>query len=138
MVALAGGNDIFATAKWPLLPAADTDLNKYYPVKLWLDDVTSRMQLVFQKSNTYRTMHGIYEEIGAFGTSASIILPDYKNVIHHYPSTIGEFAIGTNYQGRVDTLYREFEKTVGEIVREFGYKNCSHTVQNLFDRHRAA
>jgi hypothetical protein len=31
-------------------------------------------------------------------------------------------------------LYREFEKTVGEIVREFGYKNCSHTVQNLFDR----
>tara|TARA_R110000868_G_scaffold628_4_gene4578 strand:- start:1221 stop:2951 length:1731 start_codon:yes stop_codon:yes gene_type:complete len=119
---------------WFRLGTADPDLNKYYPVKLWLDDVTSRMQLVFQKSNTYRTMHGIYEEIGAFGTSASIILPDYKNVIHHYPSTIGEFAIGTNYQGRVDTLYREFEKTVGEIVREFGYKNCSHTVQNLFDR----
>ena len=119
---------------WFRLGTGDPDLNNFYPVKLWLDDVTTRMQLVFQRSNTYRSLHGIYEELGAFGTSASIILPDFKNVIHHYPSTIGEYAIGTNYQGRVDTIYREFEKTVGEIVREFGYKNCSTSVQNMFDR----
>lgn len=119
---------------WFRLGTSDPDLNNYYPVKVWLDDVTHRMQLVFTKSNTYRTLHGIYEELGAFGTSASIVLGDYRNVIHHYPSTIGEYAIATDYQGRVNTIYREFEKTVGEIVREFGYKNCSNTVQNLFDR----
>lgn len=119
---------------WFRLGTADPDLNSYQPVKLWLNDVTQRMQLVFTKSNTYRTLHGIYEELGAFGTAGSIILPDYKTGIHHYPVTIGEYAIGQDYQGRVNTLYREFQKTVSEVVREFGYENCSTSVKNLYDR----
>ena len=119
---------------WFRLGTSDPDLNKYPPVQLWLADVTERMQLVFQKSNTYRTLHGIYEELGAFGTAGSIILPDSKNAIHHYPVTIGEYAIATDYQGRVNTLYREFQKTVGELVREFGYNKCSTSVKNLYDR----
>lgn len=119
---------------WFRLSTGDPDLNKYQPVKLWLDDVTKRMQVVFQKSNTYRALHQIYEELGAFGTGANIILPDYNSIIHNYPLTTGEFCISTDYQGRVCTLYREFEKTVSEVVKEFGYKNCSTTVQNMFDR----
>ncbi len=119
---------------WFRLGTADPDLNKFTPVKLWLNDVTERMQVVFQKSNTYRTLHSIYEELGAFGTAGSIILPDPKTAIHHYPLTIGEYAIATDYQGRVNTMYREFQKTVGEVVREFGYKKCSTSVKNLFDR----
>ena len=119
---------------WFRLGTADPELNSYAPVKLWLADVTQRMQLVFQKSNTYRTLHGIYEELGAFGTAGSIILPDSQNAIHHYPVTIGEYAIATDYQGRVNTLYREFQKTVGEVVREFGYNKCSTSVKNLYDR----
>lgn len=119
---------------WFRLGTADPDLNNHPPVKLWLDDVTRRMQSVFTRSNTYRTLHGMYEELGGFGTSSSIVLGDYKNIIHHYPSTPGEFAVATDYQGRVNTIYREFEKTVHELVGEFGYKNCSNTVQKLFDR----
>lgn len=118
---------------WFRLGTADPELNSYQPVKLWLDDVTKRMQMVFQRSNTYRSLHGMYEELGCFGTASSIILPDYQNVVHHYPVTIGEYCIAQDYQGRVTTLYREFEKTVAEIVKEFGYKNCSHTVQSMYD-----
>ena len=119
---------------WFRLATVDPELNSYAPVKLWLNDVTERMQLVFQKSNTYRTLHGMYEELGAFGTGGSIILPDTKTAIHHYPVTIGEYAIATDYQGRVNTLYREFQKTVGALVKEFGYNKCSTSVKNLFDR----
>ena len=119
---------------WFRLGTADPELNSYQPVKIWLDDVTRRMQIVFQRSNTYRTLHQMYEELGAFGTAASIVLPDYNNVIHHYPVTVGEFAIAQDYQGKVCTIYREFEKTVGEIVKEYGYKNCSTTVRNMYDR----
>lgn len=119
---------------WFRLGTADPELNNYTPVKLWLNDVTQRMQLVFQKSNTYRTLHSIYEELGAFGTAGSIILPDPRTAIHHYPLTVGEYAVAQDYQGRINTLYREFQKTVGEVVREFGYKKCSTSVKNLFDR----
>jgi len=118
---------------WFRLGTADPELNSYQPVKLWLDDVTHRMQIIFQKSNTYRTIHQMYEELGGFGTSASIVLPDYKNVIHHYPSTIGEYCIATDWQGRVTTIYREFEKQVSQIVKEFGIENVSNTVKSFYD-----
>lgn len=118
---------------WFRLGTADPDLNTYQPVKLWLDEVAKRMHFVFQKSNTYRALHQIYEELGAFGTGASIVLPDFNAIIHHYPLTIGEYAIATDWQGKVCTLYREFEKPVSEIVKEFGYKNCSSAVQTMYN-----
>ena len=119
---------------WFRLATPDPSLNAYQPVKMWLDDVTKRMQTVFQRSNTYRVLHSMYEELGAFGTAVSIVLPDYSDVIHQYPITCGEYCIAQDYQGRVCTVYREFEKTVGEIVKEFGYKNCSNTVKSMYDR----
>lgn len=118
---------------WFRLAVPDRDLMKYAPVKLWLNDVTRLMLDTFQRSNTYRTLHMLYEELGAFGTAASFVMDDYNNVIHHYPLTVGEFCIATDYRGTVDTLYREFNKTVGQLVAEFGYENCSQRTQELFN-----
>ena len=119
---------------WFRLGTHDPDLNNAQPVKLWLADVGQRMHAVFQKSNTYRALHQVYEEMGAFGTGASIVLPDFSTVIHHYPLTIGEYAIACDWQGRVCTLYREFEKTVAEMVKEFGLENCSPTVKSQYQK----
>ena len=111
----------------------DTDLMQYQPVKLWLDQTTKLMHTIFQRSNTYRALHAMYEELGAFGTAAGIILPDFDDVLHHYPLTVGEYAVATNWKGEVDTLYREFQKTVAETVREFGYDNCSPSLRRRYD-----
>lgn len=117
---------------WFRLGTHDPALNQAQPVKLWLADVAQRMHTVFQKSNTYRALHQVYEELGSFGTGASVILPDFNTVIHQYPLTIGEYAIATDWQGRVTALSREFEKTVSEMVTEFGLENCSAMVQSLY------
>lgn len=119
---------------WFRLTTPNPDLNRSPAVKAWLADVTRLMLDIFAKSNTYRALHSGYEELGAFGTWSNIILDDYKNVIHHYPLTIGEFAIAQDFRGTVCTVYREFQKTVGEIVKEFGRDKCSLAIQNLFDR----
>ncbi len=119
---------------WFRLTTADGDLAKYAPVKLWLNQVTGLMHTVFQKSNTYRSLHSIYEELGAFGTAASLVMPNFHRVIHHYPLTAGEYALATNWEGEVTTLYREFQKTVHELVAEFGIDNVSPTVKGMYDR----
>ena len=119
---------------WFRLSLADDALNDFAPVKEWLADTQKRMMVVFARSNTYRTLHSIYEELGAFGTSAVVMMDDPVRTIHHYQSPIGEFALAADYRGHVNTLYREFEKTVGELVGEFGYENCSRTVQSMHDR----
>ena len=119
---------------WFRLTTADPELDNQGEVKLWLAQCQKVMLDIFARSNTYRALHSMYEEIAAFGTGASIILPDYQNVIHHYPLTTGEYCIATNYRGEVDTLYREFQKTVHELVAEFGYENCSNSTKSLYDR----
>jgi hypothetical protein len=119
---------------WFRLATADAALNKLPAVKQWLNDCTELMLTIFQKSNTYRALHSIYKELGAFGTGAAVISADFENVIHIHPITIGEYAVATNFKGRVDTIYREFELTVGQLVREFGIENCSTSTKSMYER----
>jgi hypothetical protein len=119
---------------WFRLATPDPDLMEYAPVKLWLERVTELMRHAFAKSNTYRALHSVYEELGAFGTAADIIQKNYDNILHHMPLTVGEYAISTNNLGDVHTLAREFDMTVGQMVEEFGRDKLSNAVKNMYDR----
>jgi hypothetical protein len=118
---------------WFRLTTRVPELDESSAVKAWLADVTRLMQMVFAKSNTYRALHSMYEEMGAFGTAASLVLSDFDNVIHCYPLTAGEYCLAADSRGRVNALYREFQMTVAQMVREFGREKCSPSVRSLFD-----
>lgn len=117
---------------WFRIRTPDPDLNEFHSVKLWLSMVTNMMRDIFAKSNTYRALHQIYEELGGFGTGCDVVLHDFEKVIHHYTLTTGEYYIYTDFKGRVCGMYREFERPVSEIVKHFGYDNCSTTVKSLY------
>lgn len=117
---------------WFRLAVSDMAMNDSHMVKEWLSEVERLMQTVFQRSNTYGALHHMYEELGAFGTAACVILPDYDDVVRCFPLTAGEYAIACNWRGEVDTLYREFDKTVAEIVDEFGIENVSISLENMY------
>lgn len=119
---------------WFKMEIADRDLMQNADVKTWLFKVTRLMSDIFARSNTYRSLHQGYEELGIFGTWATAVMPDFENVIHHFPMTIGEYAIGTDHKGKVNTLAREFQMTVGQIVSQFGIEKCSTTIKSLYDR----
>lgn len=119
---------------WFRLTTFNPELDESYEVKVWMSQVTSLMQMVFYKSNTYRALQMAYEELGAFGTSATLIYDDFDRVIHCHPLTIGEFAIATDSRGRVNTVYREFRMTVAMLVQEFGLANVSRTVKDMYER----
>lgn len=131
---------------WFRLKIADKDLMEYTPVKMWLNAVTELMRDIFNASNTYRALHGLYEELGAFGTAATILLPRYETVIHHFPLTVGEYMLAQNEFGEVDTLYREFQMTVAQIFGQFvtkrsksgsaDWSNVSQTVKNMYDTNK--
>lgn len=117
---------------WFRLTTFNPELDESYQVKTWMSKVTSLMQMVFYKSNVYRALQMSYEELGAFGTSATIILDDFDKVIHCMPLTIGEYAIATDARGRVNTVYREFRMTASMMVEEFGFENCSQGVKDAY------
>lgn len=119
---------------WFKLGLADKDLMEAGPVKSWLHQAEMTMRDIFASSNTYNALHQCYEELGAFGTWADFVMPDFDNVIHHYPMTVGEYAVSINDKGVVDTVVRELQMTVSQMVKQFGRENCSTAVQNLFER----
>lgn len=118
---------------WFRVAHPDDELMEFAPVKEWMADVQQMLLGVFARANTYLMLHQLYGELGVFGTHAVVAYDVFDKVIHHYNSPTGEFMLDVDYLGNVNTLGREFERSVGAIVREFGYENCSKTVQNLWN-----
>lgn len=127
---------------WFKLETPDKALNETANVKRWLEAVASLMRDIFAKGNTYRALHSLYEELGAYGTGADIIVPDFQDVIRHYPLTIGQYAIALDDREEVNTLYREFELTVMQVVGQFvrqpngemDWSVASNTIKNMWDK----
>lgn len=117
---------------WFRLGTADPELANFQPVKLWLNDVQRRMLDLFQRTNVYQFLHSAYLELGLYGTASTFLADDFENVLFGYPLTCGEYRISANYRGEVDTLARKFQKTIGQVVREFGLERCSQATKNLY------
>lgn len=115
---------------WFTLQAPDPELNEYAAVKQWLHQVQTTMYKVFNQSNLYNALHTVYSELGVFGTAPMGIYQDFKNVIWCKPYTVGSYMLGANGRGDVDAFYREYELTVGQLVKEFGIENCSSHVRD--------
>lgn len=95
------------------------DLNDRHVVKEWLGDVERVVRSILHASNFYTSAHTIYEEMGAFGTAAMYRERDFNNVIRFRPFTAGEYYIGENDLGVVDTVVRRFTMSVWQIYRKF-------------------
>lgn len=118
---------------WFRLATGDPDMMEFQPVKEWVHVVSETMRRVFASSNTYRSLHTIYDELGTFGSGVSLLLPDFDNVIRHYTQTTGEYRLAQGARGLVDTIYREFPMTVSQVIQEFGKDNASGAVKSLYD-----
>ncbi len=118
---------------WFRLSVRDPNLAKDNAVKEWLQQVTDLILGIFSRGNTYRTLHTIYKELGTFGTAATVLLDDYTDVVRQYPLTAGEYCISDNWRGDICTLYREFEKPVASVVKEFGINNVTQSTRSMYE-----
>lgn len=120
--------------KWFNLALRDRELMEYQPVKIWLNEAAEIMRNLFARSNVYRVLHSIYEEMGAFGTACAYVFRDHKDVIRLYPQTVGEFYIAQNNRYEIDTIYREMQMQIAPMVQEFGFENVSLASQALYEK----
>ena len=117
---------------WFQFRAQDPDLNKYRPVKVYLDTVRQRTAEIFLKSNLYTTLPLVYAGISTHATAAFEIMEDEASVIRCYDYPIGSYYLGTNDRLAVDTAYRQFQMTVGQLVQKFGLKNVTEATANAY------
>lgn len=105
-------------------------------VRAWLDDVRDLMHSVINGSNLYDAFFSCYMELGTFGTGCYMVLQDVDDVVRARSFTAGEYMIGVNHKGVVDTFGRQFEMTVRNCVDKFGKKNCSAATQAYYEQEK--
>lgn len=118
---------------WFRYAIRDPELSKEPAVQDWLSDAAEVMRGLMNDTNLNHALHTAYEEMAVFGTAVVLLLPDDESIFHAYPLTAGQYYLATDAKGDVNTCYREFQMTVAQTVREFGYENCSDEVQQAFD-----
>jgi hypothetical protein len=119
---------------WFRLSTGEADLDSFKSVKQYLHFIQSLIYRVYSSSNTYNSLHMLYAELGTFGTAAMGVFEDFKDVVRCKPYTVGSYMLSPDGTGRIDTFYREYERTVGQVIKEFGVDNVSNSVKQLWDK----
>ena len=118
--------------QWFQLRTVDRQLNERRDVKWWLDACRDRLQEIMLKSNLYTTLPGCYNDLGAYGTTAYTVEDDLDTVVRYRALPLGSYCLGTNHTGRVDSIYRQFQMTVGQLVDRFGKDRVSQSVLSSY------
>lgn len=121
---------------WFRISVEDRQLLDDRSVRNWLYDVQELIRAIFSSSNLYQALPVVYDELGAFGTGAIIILPDYDEVIRAYPFTVGEYWIANDKRLQVRTFYREYTLTAWQLYEEFDWDSLSDAAQQSLRSNR--
>jgi len=109
-------------------------LNENHDAVAWLEDCAHRMYRAYNHSNFAAEIHEMFLDLGALGTGA--ILNDEREpdgdkfagfVFRALP--LSEYVIDEDAEGRVDTLFRTFDLSVGAAFREYPGKLGEKAIQ---------
>lgn len=133
---------------WFRLIPADPELREYEPVKEHLHAAQRQMRQLFQSSGMYTMLHILWGDLGLYGTDAAILEDDPVHGIYGQALVPGEYWLGNNGRGMIDTLYREYRPTLKQVVGKFVYKNnpqgnpdwsvVSQAIRNMWDQNKYA
>ncbi len=100
--------------------------------RAWMDEIENRLYTILAGSNFYNCFAQECEDLVVFGSAATIIYEDERDLIRLYNPCVGEFFFASGATLRVDGLYRRFLMTILQIVDFFGLENCPAEIQKLW------
>lgn len=123
---------------WFKLRLAGRTEEEDHDASVWLEDTARRMLIAMAETNFYQALAVAYLDLAVFGTSATLIYEDFDTVFRCYNSPLGEFYLAQGAQQTVNTVAREFEYKVHQIVERWGLENCSDATKTLWNQGGAA
>lgn len=121
------------TSRWIQMVMDDDTLMENEEVKTWLEKVEDKIYNTMLKANVYDTLLESYGEEAEFGTTAFYMCEDDETDIRCQQIPIGAYYISGSDKRRVDFIMRLVSMTVRQVVDQFGYGNCSDSIQTLYD-----
>lgn len=103
--------------------------------KTWCSFQAELTRCILYASNFYQILPEVYEQLAVFLFSCVSIESDYENVVTFKCLPIGSYYYSKDNRGEVDTICRNFMLSARNMIKEFGYENCSQTVQEASKEH---
>ena len=91
------------------------------------------MKRILAGSNFYQNMLGVYKQLGSYGFATMQMEPDYETVVNFKLLPIGSYRYAKDHRGEPDTFCRNYMETADNIVKKYGYENCSSDVQFAYN-----
>lgn len=107
---------------WFRLVAEDSRLMEVAAVKNHLYEAEKEMRQMLQRSGLYNMLHVGWRHLGLFGHDCAIIEDDDDLGLYGQQLVPGEFWLGENSYGLIDTVYREYRMTTQQMVDKFVYR----------------
>ena len=128
-----------SSSKWFSLKLRDERLNTLQEVMSWLDICGDRMYLALRQSNFNSEIHEVFLDQGAFGTACMLV--EEKPLTHMGFNGLqfqalqnSGYSIDEDAEGRVDTLFREFELTARAAVKKWGKENVGTRINEAVEK----
>jgi len=143
-----GLNDLAASMHGTLTPTSmvwssfklrDNRLNQVKEIMDWLEICANSMTTARNQSNFRSEIHEVYLDLSGFGQGCIFIeeKPIYYpgfNGLQYKSLTNSEYCTSENAEGKVDTVYREFELTAAAAIRKFGKENLGKKITDTADK----
>jgi len=121
---------------WFKLRVQKKQLRQLAAVREWTSQSTGTVQDVLAGSNFYNAIQQFYRDTGDFGNSAMVIDEDWKDVIRCTVFAPGQYYIALGGDGRVNTFYAEYRRTVLQLVEEHGLENVTAQTREHYNQGR--
>lgn len=105
---------------WFDMSFGDPKIDARDDVRAWRQHAVDRMIYVLNNSNFQTEVHEVYVDLGGFGTACLRMEEDEETHIRFHARPIYEVSIAENHKEMIDTVYYEYERTLKQIVDEFG------------------
>lgn len=98
-------------------------------VKHWHQEITHLTREYLANSNFYNEIHEAYLNRSCFGTCALYSEENDRGGITFRSYDVGTFSVAQNFEGQIDTVYREFSLTARQAMQMFGKEALPEKIQ---------
>lgn len=120
---------------WFDFATGEKEIDGNKDARQWMQDSVKKMIRVMNNSNFQTEIHETYMDLGGIGTSPMRIEEDEEFVVRFFARPIYEHYIEENNKGIVDTVYREYDYTLRQLVQEFGEEALvDHELKHQFEK----
>jgi hypothetical protein len=122
-------------SQWHKMGVIDEELSEDHEVQIYLDALT---RCLFKarynpQAGFVPAMNDRYMTIGAFGNSVTLIDDIVGKHLLYKPIPLYQCYFAENYNGQIDTVYRDFTLQARQLEQKFGRDNLPEAVKKSLD-----